>query len=320
MGYKYRSFIKPLVERQVPSNLLPSGEQFFWMESRDLEGYPGHFYIGYVKEPRTLHPTDENSSIIHPYNELLILAGTNPEDIMDLGAELSVVLGEEREEYSVTKPSVIIVPKGVPHGPIKINKMHSPIVHIALGESSEYKGELKKCDKKPLGGTKYARFVKRLTTSKTAYEGYLREGLIEIDDRGVMDLRAIGPGEAYQIVQMHPEDLEGVNISFSWEFLKTTGVWMSTRLAHVHPEPELLMAIGLDPNNIYDLGASIELWFGSEREVYVIDRPTVITIPRSWIPHTPIFTQRVKRPFAFILTCPGSYSRAGYVETGYDVY
>lgn len=320
MGCKYRRFIKPLIGRQVPSKLLPSEEQFFWMESRDLEGYPGHFYIGYMKELKTFHPTDENNAAIHPYNELLIFAGTNPEDILDLGAELSVVIGEEREEYSVTKPSVVIVPKGTPHGPIKINKMNSPIIHIALGEASEYKAEFKRYDKKSSGGTKYVRFVKRLMTSKTAYEGQLREGPIEIDDRGVMDLRAIGPGEAYQIVQMHPEDLEGVNTSFSWEFLKTTGVWMSTKLAHVHPEPELLMAIGLDSNNIHDLGASVEFWFGSEREVYVIDKPTAITIPRSWIPHTPLITQCVNRPFAFMLTCPGSYTRAGYVETGHDVY
>jgi len=54
--------------------------------------------------------------------------------------------------------------------------------------------------------------------------------------------------------------------------------------------------------------------------VYVIDRPAVITIPRPWIPHTPLITQRADRPFIFMLLCPGKYTRAGYVETGYDVF
>jgi len=318
MGYKYRHFIKLLKERETPIELLPQ-EKFFWMESRDLEGYPGHFYLGYITEPRILHPTNEKSAVKHPYNELLIFAGINSEDILDLGAEVSITIGEEGEEYTITESSVIIVPKDLLHGPIKVTKMNRPIVHIALCDAPEYKADLKKRGKKTLKDTKYSQLVKRLTTSKSAYEGYLREGPITIDERSVMDLRAIGPGEAYQIIQMHPEDLEGVNISFSWEFFKTTGVWMSTRLAHVHPEPELLIAVGLDPNNMYDLGASIEFWFGSEREVYVIDKPTVVTIPRPWIPHTPVITQRVNRPFAFMLTCPGRYTRAGFVETGWDV-
>ncbi|MBS7605800.1 MAG: hypothetical protein QXR84_07265 [Candidatus Bathyarchaeia archaeon] len=318
MSYKYRRFIKPLRVGEAPVDLLPP-EKFFWAESKDLEGYPGHFYIGYVTEPRTLHPTNEKLAVKHPYDELLIFAGINTDDILDLGAEISVMIGEEGEEHIIKDPSVVIVPKDVFHGPIKVNKLERPIVHIALCDAPEYKTEFKRRERYEAKGTKYSRLIKKLTTSKTAYEGYLHEGPITIDERGVMDLRAIGPGEAYQIVQMHPEDLEGVNISFSWEFFKTTGVWMSTRLAHVHPEPELLIAIGLDPNNIYNLGASIEFWFGSEREVYVIDKPTVISIPRAWIPHTPVVTQRVDRPFAFMLVCPGRYTRAGYVETGWDV-
>lgn len=316
MSYKYRRFIKPLREGGAPAELIPA-EKFFYMESKDLEGYPGHFYAGYILRPMTLHPVNEELTIKHPYDELLIFAGTNPEDILDLGAEISIIVGGE--EHIIKEPSVVTVPRGLSHGPIRVNRLSRPIVHVALCDAPEYKAELEKRCGQTMRGTRFSRFVKRLTTSKSAYEGYLREGPITIDERGVMDLRAIGPGEAYQIVQMHPEDLEGINISFSWEFFKTTGVWMSTRLAHVHPEPELLIALGLDPNNIYSLGASIEFWFGSEREVYVIDKPAVITIPRPWIPHTPVVTQRVDRPFAFMLICPGRYTRAGYVETGWDI-
>lgn len=318
MSYKYRSLIKPLVARQTPSDLLPSEEKFFWMESKDLEGYPGQFHMGYIKKPRVIHPTREDKMVTHPYDELLIFAGLNPEDILYLGAEASVVLGEERLEYAFKESSVVIIPKGLPHGPVRISKLDSPIIHVALADALEYKAEIKEARKETSKGEKYKRLVKRLMTSKSAYETIIPLGPVKIDDRGVMDLRAIGPGESYQMLQMHPEDLEGVNISFSMELCGSPGAWMNTKLAHVHPEPELLIATSLDPNNTDELGASLEFWFGTEREVYVIDKPTAITIPRPWIAHTPIITQRADRPFAFMLVFPGSYMQAGFVETGFD--
>ncbi|MEM2521918.1 MAG: hypothetical protein QXW82_02040 [Candidatus Bathyarchaeia archaeon] len=320
MSYKYRSLIKPLVVRRTPPELLPSEEPFFWMESKDLEGYPGHFYLGYIKKPRLLHPTTEDGMVIHPYDELLIFAGTNPNDILYLGAEVSIVLGDERLEYTFNESSVVIIPKGLPHGPVRIKRLNSPIIHLALADALEHKTEIKAAGMETFKGEKYSRLVKRLMTSKSAYETIVALGPVKIDERGVMDLRAIGPGEAYQMLQMHPEDLEGVNISFSFELCGTPGSWMNTKFAHVHPAPELLIAMSLDPDDLNRLGASLEFWFGTEREVYVIDRPTVITIPRPWIAHTPLVTQRVERPFAFMLVFPGSYMQAGFVETGFDVY
>ncbi len=318
--YKYRNLIKPLTIRSVPFKLVPLDAPSFFMESKDLEGYPGHFYVTYLTKPCSLHPVDENVMVSHPYDELLIFAGTNTNDILDLRGEVSIVIGEECEEYTFDKPSVVVIPKGVPHGRARVQRLDAPMIHIMLGDSPSCAVEFREVKVGPSKGSKYSGLVKKLTTSKDAYELYRQLAPITIDERGVMDLRAIGPGEAYQIVQMHPEDLEGVNMSFSWEFCKTPGVWMSTRYAHVHPEPELLIMLSTDPERIYDLGASLEFWFGSEREVYVIDRPAVITIPRPWIPHTPLITQRADRPFIFMLLCPGKYTRAGYVETGYDVF
>ncbi|MDI9619304.1 MAG: hypothetical protein QFX33_00565 [Candidatus Nezhaarchaeota archaeon] len=319
MGSKYRRLVKPLTVGEAPEGLFPRDVKVFWMESKDLEGYPGHLGIAYLEGKCALHPAGEGKMVVHPYDELIAVAGTNPEDIMDLGGEASILIGEEREEYTFREPTVVVVPKNTPHGPLRVKELERPLVHLVLSNSPLYSGETVGCARQPSKGTRYSRLVKRLATSKSAYEGWRAEAPIKIDERGVMDMRSMGPGEAYQMVQMHPEDLEGVNISFSWEFFKTTGVWMSTRYAHVHREPELLVALGLDPSRIHELGASIEFWFGSEREVYVIDKPTIITIPRPWIPHTPAITQRVDRPFAFMLICPGSYSVAGYVETGDDV-
>ncbi|MEM4576349.1 MAG: hypothetical protein QW701_02660 [Candidatus Nezhaarchaeales archaeon] len=321
MTSKYKRFLKRLIVSKAPEGLFPPETKAFWMESRDLEGYQGHIGIAYIEKACTLHPVDKNKTIVHQYDELILLVGTNPEDMLDLGGEATIIIGEEREEYLFQESTVIAIPRKTPHGPLKIEKLGRPMINIILSNSPSYSADFLSCSLQTSKGLKYSDHVKRLFTSKSAYETWLSQGPVKIDERGVMDLRSASrPGESYQIVQMTPEDLKGINISFSWEFFKTTGTWMSTRYAHVHPEPELLAFLSLDPSRIDDLGASVEFWFGSEREVYVIDRPTLVTIPRPWIPHTPVVTQRVDRPFAFMLVVPGTYSFAGYVETGDDVY
>lgn len=316
MNYKYRSLIKRLKFDFELSDLIPKGMPFDLKGSEDLEGYPGSVGVGYILKECAFHPTEVGAQVVHPYDELMIFGGTYWDDLLKLGAEISIGIGPET--FVIRESSVVIIPKGVPHGPCVVRRLEAPLVHILLTNGPRYEGTFSTT---PAKGGNYGRLVKRLTTSKSAYEGYVAvsSGTVKIDHRGVMDLTDTGPGEAYQIVQMHPEDLEGVDISFSWEFCRTTGVWMSTRYAHVHPEPELLLALSLKGDDIDDLGASLEFWFGTEREVYVIDRPSVITIPRPWIPHTPLITQKVDRPFGFMLSCPGTYTRAAYVETGFDV-
>lgn len=285
------------------------------MDSLHLEGYPGCIGFGYVKEQSLFHPPETGIAVIHPYDELLIFAGTDPENLLELGAQVFISFGTD-ETCKITQSSVAVIPKGLPHGPIKVEKVERPFLHICLTNGSTYDKEIVPNRASAVASSSH---VKTLTTSRSAYETIRKLGNVKMDERGVMDLRAIGPGESYQMVQMHPEDLLGVNISFSVEFCKTPGSWMTTKLAHVHPEPELLLALSLEATHMDDLGASLEFWFGTEREVYVIDKPTLITIPRPWIVHTPLITQKVDRPFMFMLVYPGSYMQAAFVETGFDV-
>jgi len=315
--YKYRNLLKPLRFGAPEKGLFPDPSAACFMNSSDMEGYQGCVGIGYIKQESLFHPEKDDRMVVHPYNELLVFVGTNPEDLLELGAEVTVCSGEGGT-FNMTQSSVAMIPKGLPHGPIRVQGLKRPIVHILLTDGLQYEERAEEPLKSgPQDGCRSC--IKTLKTSQAAYETVKKLGDVRIDERGVMDLRPIGPGEAYQMIQMHPEDLLGINISFSVEFCKTPGSWMTTKLGHVHPEPELLLAASLDADHFDDLGASLEFWFGSEREVYVIDRPTLITIPRPWIVHTPLITQKVDRPFLFMLVYPGSYMQAGFVETGFDV-
>jgi hypothetical protein len=68
---------------------------------------------------------------------------------------------------------------------------------------------------------------------------------------------------------------------------------------HTHKDPEILVALGTDPENPRDLGAEIELCMGPEMEKHVITESTLVYIPANFV-HCPFRVTRVDRPFIFI--------------------
>ena len=107
------------------------------MESKDLEGFNGQFSYGFIKQLGAMHPIE--GALVHPYDELLIFAGIDISDIRKLGAEVSIELGEEREEYIFDKPSVVLIPKGTRHGPVTVKKLDKPFVHYTIALAPDYK-------------------------------------------------------------------------------------------------------------------------------------------------------------------------------------
>jgi hypothetical protein len=104
---------------------------------------------------------EENKALVHPYDEVLVFAGIDTSDIFKLGAEVSIEFGEESEEYTFNEPVMVVVPKGTPHGPIKVKKLDAPIVHYLVGLGSDYKATtiLKKSKSSE---TKYSHLIKPL--------------------------------------------------------------------------------------------------------------------------------------------------------------
>ena len=68
---------------------------------------------------------------------------------------------------------------------------------------------------------------------------------------------------------------------------------------HIHDAPEVLVALGTDPDNPKDLGATVELCMGPEMEVHTYNTSTLVYIPAKFI-HCPFRVKEVKRPFIFI--------------------
>lgn len=69
---------------------------------------------------------------IHKGSEILCFVGSNPENINDFDAEIEIVLGEEGEINTITSPSVISIPGGMVHGPLRFKRVTKPVFFIEV--------------------------------------------------------------------------------------------------------------------------------------------------------------------------------------------
>jgi quercetin dioxygenase-like cupin family protein len=91
------------------------------------------------------------------------------------------------------------------------------------------------------------------------------------------------------------------NMMFGW-YLKPQSKPLP---AHTHDNPEILIFLGSNPEDPYDLGGEIEFWM--EDEKYNITKSTFIWVPRG-MKHCPMFVKRVDRPIIHL----GSSVKPGY--------
>jgi hypothetical protein len=74
----------------------------------------------------------------HEFHELLCFIGGNPENINDLGAEISICLGDELEEHIITSATVVTIPPGLKHCPLVVKKVTKPFVFLEISTTKAY--------------------------------------------------------------------------------------------------------------------------------------------------------------------------------------
>ncbi len=312
---EYAHLMKPFLVKDPPQGLYP--EPRIWMEGKDMEGFEAQFSFGFVKKPSVFHPLE--GQVVHPYDECLVFEGTDLTNMLHLGAEISVEIGEEREEHVFTDPTVVLIPKGTPHGPVNVRKLDRTIVHYTIGLAPDYAAEaVTPGTSSPAQGTRYSRLIKKMiTTLPPEEEAPVAEGRMPnvIGKDGIMRPAemGVGPGNGDQIVWLYGDDLEGFDVNFTWGFYSRCGKWHRGGEAHYHPEAEILCFLGLDEDNLDYLGAELELGMGKDYERHIFNTPTVGICPAGF-PHLPLITRWVDKPYAFIVVCLSGEHASPWVE------
>jgi hypothetical protein len=70
----------------------------------------------------------------HDYDEIFIFAGTDPNDVSDLGGEVEFWIGEGKdfEKVIFNTSSSIFMPRGTAHFPLIFRNVKRPILHIVV--------------------------------------------------------------------------------------------------------------------------------------------------------------------------------------------
>lgn len=114
-------------------------ENLVWMFGKDLEGMDVNFCWGIQTQPGLWLRGPGRGAHVHPVDEVLLFAGTEPSDIDYLGAEIQIDMGPEHERYIIDKPTAVVVPAGLAHSPIVTRWVDRPFgfLLMSLGANHE---------------------------------------------------------------------------------------------------------------------------------------------------------------------------------------
>jgi hypothetical protein len=75
---------------------------------------------------------------------------------------------------------------------------------------------------------------------------------------------------------------------------------------HTHNVDEYLIFLGASLPDVFDFSAEIDFYLGEEQEYYLVDKATIIFIPRGMV-HCPLNFRKIEKPVLFhaILLAPG---------------
>ncbi|WP_020496579.1 hypothetical protein [Sciscionella marina] len=118
----------------TPDNL---GEGLALMRSADVPESRIHMSHMWIKERDT--PIQWVIEHEHPYDEVLIWTGNNPDDPRDLGAELYFDI--EGERHIITTSGSVYIPAGVRHCPLGFNRVDRPFRFSALSLNPSYESD-----------------------------------------------------------------------------------------------------------------------------------------------------------------------------------
>jgi hypothetical protein len=114
----------------------------------DRDAFEGcNFYWVHWNLPRAAGHSGDTIGIGHPPHihkdaEILMLIGTNPDDPTDLGAEVELQMGAEREKHTITRSTVVYIPPNLIHCPYIIKRTDRPWIFIETNQGPRHTEKL----------------------------------------------------------------------------------------------------------------------------------------------------------------------------------
>lgn len=289
-------------------------EQSVGFKGKDLEGIGLSLNFKFKTKLGDWH--DGRDPHVHPYPEVQFYVGLDTANVNYLGAEVEVCLGKEQETYSFAEPTVVVIPAGMPHGPVATKRIYSPKgfgFYTAILNADSKPQWLNDSRPAPSRG-KYAKLVKPLKDAIVTQRG--KPNLDRFKSKKSAPAPEgfkLGPGNADHLAWFYGSELENLDVNMDWGFFSQPGLWHRGVSAHTHPADEVLVFAGVNPADMNYLGAEVEIDLGKEHERHLITEPCAVVVPAG-TPHCPIITRWVDKPFAFFSINLSGKPESTYVD------
>ena len=234
----------------------------------------------------------------HDYDQLLWFFGSDPTDATKLDAEVEITMGEERIRHRFNTPTVIAIPKGMPHFSPIVTSLSDKIYVVAASGAPAFKAEVTDPDARPDCG-KWGEFYNNPYKKYVVNLRFYRK-----DAYHYGSARAVDSGG--MLTYFNGNDL-GINMIMSCETVslphqlgpRTADMGYHSH-SHVNKD-EMLIFLSSDKEDLSDLHGSADFCFGPDRalEHYTVTKATCMVTPAK-IFHLPLRFERVDRPMYFM--------------------
>ena len=122
---KYASYLTTNVREDSTIPGVIQGPSFAFRGGRVIPGAGANF--GWILITRPLFIDREVHT--HDVDEyLFFLGGQVPDSFDTFDAEIDLCIGDEQEKYVITEPTLVYIPKGLPHTPLEFRKINKPVL------------------------------------------------------------------------------------------------------------------------------------------------------------------------------------------------
>jgi hypothetical protein len=223
----------------------------------------------------------------HDTHELLCFLGGNPQNIRDLGAEVRINLGDINEEHIINDATMVVIPAGLKHGPIVVNKYTKPFVLLRIINSKAYQDQL---DAEAAEGGMLSATVMREGTDNLKYGKRYWMNIV----RGPLFID-YEPGWAGTSIWAHHDEYK-IGTTLGYHCITSR---YNAGHTHAHGFHEMLCFLSGDPENPTELGADVSMVLGDEGEKHTSNVPTIISMPPG-LKHCPLLVENVTKPVVFL--------------------
>ena len=223
---------------------------------------------------------------VHDFDQVLLFAGSDMKDIGELGAEVSICLGEEMETHIITTTTTVAIPKGIPHFPATVNFLNRRFFYYEISITPQYDEKPYETDnvRSPPAGwrSKYRKYIMPLSFIR---KGAWHYGPANRDDGGG------------HMAIVSTKDIAGFDFVLLYESMARAPyrVGPDPDNPHTHPTTQIMCFLGTDPDEPEDLGAEFEICLGEEEERHVFTKSTAVVTP-PFLPHWPGGLLKADRP------------------------